>query len=156
MSIVVDHPFEPDKTGNPRNKLRCWRCCRRPDVHPEPRVRDSTVEDRFVYDALDVAQRSGWPVTRAWTKAVFDRLEMGDREYGNRALERDNIPDILEECPDLGSYSVLEFQRLLYEEEPDTQEEIEDRLDLLAIAAHGAAAHYHGQRILRRRAGLDD
>ena len=106
-------------------------------------------------DALEMAQRSGWPLSPAWTSAVFERLAMGDREYGNRALERDNLPDILEETPDLGSWSVLEFQRLLYEENPDAPESVEDRIDLLAIAAHGAAAHYHGQRILRRRAGLD-
>jgi hypothetical protein len=77
---------------------------------------------------------------------------MGQREYGNRALGRDNLPDILEETPDLGSYALLELQRLGLADAPTAED---DRMDLLAIAAHGATAHYYAQRIVNRRAGAE-
>lgn len=152
MRVLADHHFVPNRITNPRYKRSCDVCSRVPEAHPAPRERHSGVEDRFVHDALELAQRHGWAVTPAWTRAVFERLEMGEREYGNRALGRDNLPDILEEAPDLGTYPVLELQRLLLDKDENVEE---DRLDLLAVAAHGAAAHWHLHRIQRRRAGLD-
>lgn len=150
---LEDHPFEPNRRPHPRYQNACDRCTKVKAAHPTPRVRDTTIEDAFIGQALELAKRHGWPLSTNWTIAVDRRLAMGDREYGNRALNQDNLPDILEETPDLGTYPVLELQRLMYEDSPDLEI---DQIDLMAIAAHGAAAHYHGQRILRRRAGLED
>lgn len=143
---------DPRKT-HPDGSWACVKCGRLRPPDPEPLRRLQAVEEAFIGEAMEIAQRHGWPLTGAWARAVRERLEMGEAEYGTRALERDNLEDILEETPDLGSWPVLELQRLVLQDAASLDG---DRLDLLAIAAHGAAAHYYALRIKRRRAGLDD
>jgi hypothetical protein len=150
-NTILDHQFEA--YGNPDVKAGCVRCPYPEGEHPPaPPERNLEVEAKFIKDALTLAERSGWPLSGVWERQVRVRLEMGQREYGNRALTQDNLPDICEETPDLGSWPVLELQRLILE---DAETYDDDRMDLLAIAAHGAAADYYARRIMRRRSGLE-
>lgn len=128
----------------------CARCSYPRSAHPktEPSPRDPATEQDFLEAALALAEKLIGRHHSGYIAQVRKRLAIGAERYGDGAfLERDNLVEIREETPDLGSYPVLEYQRMLAAGE-DTAE---DKADLLAIAAHGACADIHAQRILDRR-----
>ena len=133
----------------PPGSQACLKCGRRcPD--PEARSRDDEAGSAFVREAMELAERLTSLPVGGYLRRVRQRWVMGDEEYGTAFLDRDCLPDLLEETPDLASWAALELQRLRDSDAPTLED---DRMDLMAVAMHGAIADAHALNILRRRQG---
>lgn len=124
--------------------VKCGRLFTPPE--PEPDARDFFFEEKFLLDALEMAQRTTGITNFQYQQLVWHRLAVGHERYGaNNFLKVDNLREVREETPDIAAYAVLELQKQRRQGlDPEVLAEL--RLDLVAAAAYGAVADYFAQR----------
>ena len=115
--------------------------------------RDPAFEEEFLglVERMAVVQGgASAPPVGHFLRLVRDRLDLGDRLYGQRFLERDGMAEALEEPCDAVAWSLLELQRRRAAgENGDGWDEA--RMELVAAAvlmARGDQAMRRAQRIL--------
>lgn len=118
-------------------------------------TRDLVFEAKFLADVVEAAGRLGGITNNSYPPSVERRLAVGRERYGDgNFLDKDNLQEVLEETPDIASYSMLELERLL---RLGIDDEIFDEmyLDLVAAGAYAALSDHYARRAMRTRQGLE-
>lgn len=115
-------------------------------------MRDQLYEETVLQEVIREFPRRYGVENPAYISSVQQRLALGAERYGDDAyLQRDNVREVLEECPDIAAYGLLELQRLNGVDDDSVGAAYHHLFEAMLA---GALADYHARQaraVLRER-----